>query len=115
MPLVAWPATLAGSLGREHAAPESTLALVKAASLACGRSRPLAWCSRPMKRATSPARPLRCPPVKWKGPALALLGAAAVAGIVIGFTLGGGSDKTLTSPSTGRAAGTTSTGGRSQV
>src|SRR5207244_2686723 len=48
----------ASSLSRDHAAPEPTLALVKAASLACGRSRPLAWCSRPRKRATSPARPL---------------------------------------------------------
>src|SRR6266700_1474780 len=54
------------SLARDHAAPESTLALVKAASLACGRSRPLAWCSRPRKRATSPARPL--------GPAAGLRG-----------------------------------------
>src|SRR5207249_8987861 len=47
------------SLARDHPAPESTLALVKAASLAYGRSRPLAWCSRPRKRATSPARPHR--------------------------------------------------------
>ena len=34
-------------LARDHAARESTLALVKASSLACGRVRPLAWCSRP--------------------------------------------------------------------
>jgi hypothetical protein len=38
--------------------------------------------------------------VRWKGPALALLGAAAVAGIAIGFTLGGGSDTTITNAST---------------
>src|SRR5881628_2164819 len=31
----------------DHAAPESTLALTKAASLGCERVRPLAWCSRP--------------------------------------------------------------------
>ncbi len=49
---------VAGSLGRDPAAPESPLPRVKAASLAGGRSRPLAWCSRPRKRATSPARPL---------------------------------------------------------
>jgi hypothetical protein len=40
--------------------------------------------------------------VRWKGPALALLGAAAVAGIAIGFTVGGGSDTTITNASTGR-------------
>src|SRR4029078_12263511 len=78
-------------------------------SLACGRSRPLAWCSRPRKRATSPARPLRCAPVRWKGPVLALLGAAAVVGIAIGFTLGGGDGTTITD-----ASGTTD-GGSSQT
>src|SRR5207248_7214356 len=55
---VARSAIFAGSLARDHASPESTLVLVKAASLACGRSRPLTWCPRPRKRATSPARPL---------------------------------------------------------
>src|SRR6266498_644769 len=55
---VVWPATFAESLARDHAAPASTLALVKATSLACGRSRPLAWCSRPRNRATLPAKPL---------------------------------------------------------
>src|SRR6266571_2779570 len=34
-------------LARDHAAPESTLALTKAAQPCCGRVRPLAWCSRP--------------------------------------------------------------------
>src|SRR3989440_1409991 len=34
-------------LARDHAAPESTLALAKAASLGRERVRPLAWCSRP--------------------------------------------------------------------
>jgi len=34
--------------------------------------------------------------VRWKGPALALLGAAAVVGIAIGFTLGGGDGTTIT-------------------
>jgi hypothetical protein len=43
--------------------------------------------------------------MRWKGPVLALLGAAAVAGIAITFTLGGGNDKTVTG-----AAGTTSDG-----
>src|SRR5207249_9938356 len=33
-------------LARDHAAPESTLALAKAASLGRERVRPLAWCSR---------------------------------------------------------------------
>src|SRR6266480_242986 len=58
------------------------------------------------------ARPLRCPPVRWKGPAFALLGAAAIAGIAIGFRLGGGSNETITNLSTG--TGTTSAGGTSQ-
>jgi hypothetical protein len=46
--------------------------------------------------------------MRWKGPALALLGAAAVAGIAIGFTLGGGSDKSVapgSSSTTGSTAG----------
>jgi len=43
--------------------------------------------------------------MRWKGPLLALLGAAAVAAIAIALTLRGGSDKTLTG-----AAGTTSGG-----
>src|SRR6478752_1773562 len=34
-------------LARDHAAPESTLALTKAPGLGCERVRPLAWCSRP--------------------------------------------------------------------
>src|SRR5256886_14988969 len=34
-------------LARDHAAPESTLALSKADQPCCGRVRPLAWCSRP--------------------------------------------------------------------
>src|SRR5213596_1102772 len=34
-------------LARDHAAPESPLALAKAASLGRERVRPLAWCSRP--------------------------------------------------------------------
>jgi hypothetical protein len=41
--------------------------------------------------------------MRWKGPVLALLGAAAVAGIAIALTLRGGSDKTVTG-----AAGSTS-------
>jgi Cellulase (glycosyl hydrolase family 5) len=41
--------------------------------------------------------------MRWKGPVLALLGAAAVAGIAIAFTLRGGNDKTVTG-----AAGSTS-------
>jgi hypothetical protein len=54
--------------------------------------------------------------MRWKGPALALLGAAAVAGIAIGFTLGGGDGSTITNAASGsgsdngtNAAGTTST------
>jgi Cellulase (glycosyl hydrolase family 5) len=43
--------------------------------------------------------------MRWKGPVLALLGAAAVAGIAIVLTLRGGSDKTVTG-----VAGTTSGG-----
>src|SRR5256885_1292920 len=41
-------------LARDHAAPESTLALAKAASLGCERVRPLAWCSQPRNSAASP-------------------------------------------------------------
>jgi hypothetical protein len=47
--------------------------------------------------------------VRWKGPALALLGAAAVAGIAIGFTLGG-DGTTITNASTGPVTGTGTTG-----
>jgi hypothetical protein len=43
--------------------------------------------------------------MRWKGPVLALLGAAAVAGIAIAFTFRGGSDKTVVG-----AAGSTSGG-----
>ena len=50
--------------------------------------------------------------MRWKGPAFALLGAAAIAGIAIGFTLGGGSSETITNLSTG--TGTTSAGDTSQ-
>jgi hypothetical protein len=50
--------------------------------------------------------------VRWKGPALALLGAAAVAGIAVGLTLRGGDDKSVTpgSISTGESITGTSTG-----
>src|SRR5436305_9252960 len=41
-------------LARDHAAPESTLALAKAASLGRERARPLAWCSRPRNSAALP-------------------------------------------------------------
>src|SRR6266545_302023 len=40
-------------LARDHAAPESTLALTKASSLGCERVRPLAWCSRPRSSTAS--------------------------------------------------------------
>jgi hypothetical protein len=55
--------------------------------------------------------------VRWKGPALALLGAAAVVGIAIGFTLGGGDDTTITRASTGPATsnGTIGAGSTSQT
>jgi hypothetical protein len=56
--------------------------------------------------------------VRWRGAALALLGAAAVAALAIGFTLGGGSDPAITNASTGpsTAAGTTAaTGGSSKT
>src|SRR5881409_2849463 len=42
-------------LARDHAAPESTLALSKADQPCCGRVRPLAWCSRPRNSAALPA------------------------------------------------------------
>jgi hypothetical protein len=54
--------------------------------------------------------PLLSPPVRWRGPALALLGAAAVVGIAIGFTLGGGDGTTITD-----ASGTTNAGSGSQT
>jgi len=55
--------------------------------------------------------------VRRKGPALAVLGAAAVAGIAIGFTLGGGNDTTLTNASSqpSTATGTTGAGATSQT
>jgi hypothetical protein len=55
--------------------------------------------------------------VRWKGPALALLGAAAVAGIAIGFTLGGSHDTTITSvaPHPATSTGTTNSGTSSQT
>src|SRR5438094_2667930 len=40
-------------LARDHAAPESTLALSKAHQPCCGRVRPLAWCSRPRSSTVS--------------------------------------------------------------
>jgi hypothetical protein len=48
--------------------------------------------------------------MRWKGLALALLGAATVAGIAIGFTLGGGDDSTITNALSrpGSGTGTTS-------
>src|SRR5438034_556992 len=45
-------------LVRDHAAPESTLALTKAPSLGCERVRPLAWCSRPRNSTSSLAEAL---------------------------------------------------------
>src|SRR5207237_2351037 len=42
-------------LARDHAAPESALALSKADQPCCGRVRPLAWCSRARDSAASPA------------------------------------------------------------
>src|SRR5258707_4855600 len=54
-----WPSAPASNtrrpLARDQAAPESTLALTKAASLGCERVRPLAWCSRPRDSAAPPA------------------------------------------------------------
>ena len=56
--------------------------------------------------------------MKWKGPVLALAGAAAVAGIAIGFTLGGGASTTVETrvergASTSTGAGTTAAGSTS--
>jgi hypothetical protein len=48
--------------------------------------------------------------VGWKGPALALLGAAAVVGIVIGLTLGGGNGTTTTDVSSRPATGAGTSG-----
>src|SRR3712207_2872150 len=41
-------------LARDHAAPDATLGLAQAPGLACGRVRPLAWCSRPRTWTASP-------------------------------------------------------------
>jgi hypothetical protein len=50
--------------------------------------------------------------VRWKGPLLALLGAAVVAGVAIGFTVGGGSSSATTSSIGGTdQGGTTVSGG----
>src|SRR5881296_3241389 len=51
-------------LVRDHAAPESTLALTKAASLGCERVRPLAWCSRPRNSTASLAEALVDPRIE---------------------------------------------------
>src|SRR6059036_2718093 len=51
-------------LARDHAAPESTLALTKAASLGCERVRPLAWCSRPRNSTASLAEALVDPTIE---------------------------------------------------
>jgi hypothetical protein len=48
--------------------------------------------------------------MRWKAPALALLGAAAVAGIAIGFSLGGGDDSTITNASSRLFSDTGTTG-----
>src|SRR5262245_42717785 len=48
------PGNTSPLLPRDHAAPESTLALAEAASLGRARVRPLAWCSRRRIRAGLP-------------------------------------------------------------
>src|SRR5439155_2081729 len=72
-------------LARDHAAPESTLALTKAAQPCCGRVRPLAWCSRPRNSAAllegalaAPTLPRRAAP-RRRPPVVELLEHAAVA------------------------------------
>src|SRR4051812_21674561 len=57
---------------------------------------------------------LGCPPVKLKGSLMALAGAAAVAGIAIGFTVGGGTGTTVETRAE-KAAGGTSTNGTTAV
>src|SRR5438034_11655998 len=47
------PSNTCRLLARDHAAPESTLALSKAHQPCCGRVRPLAWCSRPRSSTAS--------------------------------------------------------------
>src|SRR3954463_573919 len=53
---------------------------------------------------------LGCPPVKWKGSLMALAGAAAVAGLAIGFTVGGGTGTTVETRAEKAAGGTSTTG-----
>src|ERR1700730_14208168 len=50
-------------LARDHAAPESTLALSKAVQPCCGGVRPLSWCSRPRSSTALPAGALDEPAV----------------------------------------------------
>src|SRR3954447_3624620 len=57
---------------------------------------------------------LGCPPVKWKGSLMALAGTAAVAGLAIGFTVGGGTGTTVETRAE-KAAGGTSTNGTTAV
>src|SRR3954447_24974105 len=57
---------------------------------------------------------LGCPPVKWKGSLMALAGAAAVAGLAIGFTVGGGTGTSVETRAE-KAAGGTSTNGTTAV
>src|SRR5258708_4657868 len=58
-------------LARDHAAPESTLALSKADQPCCGRVPPLAWCSRSRSSAASLAGALMydlvCIGASWGG------------------------------------------------
>src|SRR5436305_6456187 len=88
-------------LARDHAAPEPTLALAKAASLGRERVRPLAWCSRPRSSAAllegllmaswheaaavAAPRPRRAPRPKPEPRAVPRRKAAAKAGVAGGF------------------------------
>src|SRR3954454_22315792 len=53
---------------------------------------------------------LGCPPVKLKGSLMALAGAGAVAGIAIGFTVGGGTGTTVETRAEKAASGKSTNG-----
>src|SRR5436309_2973903 len=61
------PSAAGRLLARDHAAPESTLALAKAASLGRERVRPLAWCSRPRNSAALLEGALMVGAADWAG------------------------------------------------
>src|SRR5437762_10088261 len=75
------PSNTCRLLARDHAAPESTLALAKAASLGRERVRPLAWCSRPRNSAALLEGALMVGAADWAGVAQQVVAGLSSGGI----------------------------------